>query len=199
MAKHTEQQRHARRQRRRRDQHRAEQQKRERILQSAGEVKQRRELGDVEAEQIGGPLGLEPLRVPESRTRSAILSDGRKRDHAEAGPERNIEFEPEMHHQHGRELAENGEPAQPHQRIEPHIARPQMRAGQTEHGINVASGRPNPNKARDRRACRAPPRRSRMPGGARRVGRGLAAARLFDHRKQRARPPRRRPRRSRRR
>ena len=65
-----------------------------------------------------------------------------------------------MHHQHGRELAENGEPAQPNQRIEPHVARPQMRAWQTEHGINVASGRRySKQSARPARLPAPPPRR----------------------------------------
>ena len=45
-----------------------------------------------------------------------------------------------MHHQDGGELAENGEPAQPHQRIEPHVPWPVMGPWQTEHAANVAIG-----------------------------------------------------------
>ena len=46
-----------------------------------------------------------------------------------------------MHHQDGRELTEHGEPAQPHQRFEPHVAGPVMRPWQAKHAANVAIGR----------------------------------------------------------
>ena len=45
-----------------REQHRPEEQERERVLQPAGEEQQHRELGDVEGQQPGGAVGLEPLR-----------------------------------------------------------------------------------------------------------------------------------------
>ena len=51
----------ARRQRGRRQQHRREEQERERIFQAAGQEQQHGELGDVEGQQPGGALGLEPL------------------------------------------------------------------------------------------------------------------------------------------
>ena len=44
----------------------AEEQERERVLQAAGEEQQHRELGDVEGEQPGGAVGLEPLRQAEA-------------------------------------------------------------------------------------------------------------------------------------
>ena len=47
-----------------------------------------------------------------------------------------------MHHQHGAELAENREPTQADQRIQPDIARPLVSPRQTEHGgRNVAAAR----------------------------------------------------------
>ena len=132
--------RHARRQRRRRDQHRPEQQEGKRIFQAAGEIEQRRELGDVEAEQPRGAVGLEPLRLRIDHAQRHV-EQRRQRDHGEAGPDRHIEFEAEMHHQDGRELAEDGEPTQPHQRLQPHVAGPMMSPWQTKHAANVAMGR----------------------------------------------------------
>jgi hypothetical protein len=38
-----------------------------------------------------------------------------------------------MDHQHGAELAQNREPTQANQRIQPHIARPIIDPWQTEH------------------------------------------------------------------
>ena len=133
MAKVPISKRHARRQRGGRDQHRPEQQEGERVLQAAREVEQRRELGDIEAQQPGGAVGFEPLRLAEADAQRHV-EQRRKRDDGEAGPDRNLEFEAEMHHQHGGELAENREPTQANQRIQPHIARPIIDPGQTEHG-----------------------------------------------------------------
>ena len=56
-----------------------------------------------------------------------------KRNDGHAGPDRHFEFEAEMHHQNGRELAEHREPAQPDQRIQPYITRAFVSPGQTEH------------------------------------------------------------------
>ncbi len=39
-----------------------------------------------------------------------------------------------MHHQHRRELAENGEPAQADERIQPNVARTLVSSRQTKHG-----------------------------------------------------------------
>jgi len=44
-----------------------------------------------------------------------------------------------MNHQDSGELAKYGEPAQPNQRIQPHVARPVMEPGQTEHAANVTT------------------------------------------------------------
>ncbi len=58
-----------------------------------------------------------------------------------------------MHHQNGGELAEHGEPAQPHQRIQPHVARTLVSSWQTEHRsrpdirLNVAAGAAHIQKA----------------------------------------------------
>ena len=65
--------------------------------------------------------------------RSATLSQADKRDHRKAGPERQLEIEPVMHHQHGRGLADDREPAQPHQRVEPHVAAAACRRLVEEH------------------------------------------------------------------
>ena len=64
----------------------------------------------------------------------------RQRDHRKAGPDRNIEFKAEMHDQNGRGLTEDGKPAQPHQRVEPHVPRPMTCPWQTEHAANVTTG-----------------------------------------------------------
>ncbi len=44
----------------------AEEQEGERVLQAAGQEQQHREFGDVEGEQPGGAVRLEPLRQMES-------------------------------------------------------------------------------------------------------------------------------------
>ena len=78
--KNAEQQRHARRQRGCGNQYRPEQQEGKRILQTAREIKQRRKLGNVEAEEIGGAFGLEPLCVRETDAKRDV-EQSRKRDH----------------------------------------------------------------------------------------------------------------------
>ncbi len=60
--------------------------------------------------------------VTRKRTRSATLSQAGERDHGQAGPDRQLEIEPEIDHQHRRGLADHRDPAQPHQRVEAHIA-----------------------------------------------------------------------------
>ena len=50
------------------------------------------------------------------------VEPGRQRDHRQAGPDRQVEIEPEIDHQHRGGLADDGEPAQPHQRVEAHVA-----------------------------------------------------------------------------
>ena len=83
-------------------------------------------------QQPRGAVGLEPLGLRKADPQRDV-EQRRQRDHRKAGPDRNIEFEAEMHDEDGRDLAENGEPAQPHQRVEPHVARPMMSPWQTEH------------------------------------------------------------------
>ncbi len=117
-----DQQSHARRQRRCRDQHRPQQQESERIFQAAGEIKQCREFGDVEGQEPCRPVGLEPLRLVKADAQRHV-EQHRERDDGEAGPDRNLEFEAEMHDQDRGELAENREPSQPDQGIQPHVAR----------------------------------------------------------------------------
>ena len=116
-----EDQRHPRRQRGGRDQDRSEKQERERVLQPAGKEQQHRKLGDVEGKKPRRPAGFEPLRHREADAQRDI-EPGRQRDHREAGPDRQLVVEPEIHHQHGGGLADHREPAQPHQRIETHAA-----------------------------------------------------------------------------
>ena len=79
---------HARRQRGGRDQNRAEQQERERVLQAAGEVEQRREFGDIETQQPGCAVRIEPLRLGEAKPQRNVEERG-NRDHRKAGPDRN--------------------------------------------------------------------------------------------------------------
>src|SRR5690242_16563988 len=78
----------------------------------------------------------------------------RKRYHRQRGPERNVEFQAEMHHQNGGELAEHGKPAQPHQRFEPHVLGPVLNSRQTKHAANVAMRR-GLSKQRPARPLRA--------------------------------------------
>ncbi len=121
------------------------QQERERIFQAAGEIEQRREFGDVEAEQPCGAVRLEPLRLMKAHAQRHI-EQRRERDDGEARPDRHLEFEAEMHHQNGRELADHGKPAQPDQSIQPHVSRTLISPWQTEHAmqtsyaINVTAG-----------------------------------------------------------
>ena len=96
-------------------------QERERILQSAGEEQQHRKLGDVEGEQPGRAVGLEPLRHRKAHAQRHV-EPGRQRDHRQAGPDRQLVVEPDIDHQHGGGLADHREPAQPHQRVEAHAA-----------------------------------------------------------------------------
>src|SRR6516225_567572 len=44
-----------------------------------------------------------------------------------------------MHDQDGGELAEHGEPAQPHERFKPHVLGPVLNSRQTKHAGNVAT------------------------------------------------------------
>ena len=99
----------------------AEQQEGERILQAAGQEQQHRQLGDVEGEQPGGAVGLEPLRHVEAQPQRHV-EPGRQRDHREAGADRQLEIEPVIDDQHRGGLADDREPAQPHQRVETHVA-----------------------------------------------------------------------------
>ena len=137
--KAAEHQRDARRQRGRRQQHRRQEQEGERVLQSAGQEQQHRKLGDVEGEQPGRALRLEPLRQAEAHAQRDV-EPGRQRDHREAGPDRQREIEAVVDHQHGRGLADDREPAQPQQRVEAHVAplrQVQLVEGVVEHGPNL--------------------------------------------------------------
>ena len=162
--------------------------------QPAGEEQQHRELGDVEGEQPCGALGLEPLRQAEAQAQRDI-EPRRERDHREAGPDRQREVEPVMDHQHRGRLPDDREPAQPHQRVEPHVARlRQVRdvGGVVEHRRDLsAAGRCSqccePTRAlasqpqADRRGLRGPRAASHLPGHAR--------PRRRSHARHRRRPP----------
>ena len=130
--KNTEQQGHARRQRGGRDQNRPEEQEGKWILQPSSEKKERRKLGNVEAQEKRGAVGLKPLRLGKTHAQRDV-EEPRERDHGETRPDRNIEFEAEMHHHDSRDLTEDGKPAQPHQRVEPHVAWPMIGPWQSEH------------------------------------------------------------------
>jgi len=151
-----------RRQRGSGQQHRAEKQERKRIFEPTGEEQEDRQFRDIEGEQPGGTVGLHPLGHAEAQPQSHIEPGG-ERDDGQAGPDRQLEIEPEIDHQHGRGLADHGEPAQPHQRVEAHIA-PRMEslnASLLRHGTNLAArsarstapAAPSPVNRRGRRAC----------------------------------------------
>ena len=133
----TDQQGHARWQRGRRDQDRPEQKKSERIFQPAGEVQQRGKFGDVEGQEPGGAVGLKPLGLAEAHPQRHV-QQRRQGNNRKARPNRNFEFQAEMHHQNRCQLAADREPAQPDQCVQPDIARPLMGSGQTKHTANVA-------------------------------------------------------------
>ena len=119
--KAAERQRAVGRQRRRRDQDRRQEQHRERVLQAAGQIEQRRELQDVEAEQERRRVLAEPVarRIAQAQPEVERRRGG---DDGKAGPERQREAEAEMHAGDGGALPDDGKPAQPHQRIEPQPA-----------------------------------------------------------------------------
>ncbi len=150
-----EHQRHARRQRGGRDQHRSEKQDRERVLQPAGEEQQHGELGDVEGEQPRRPVGLEPLRHRKANAQRDVEPGG-ERDHRQAGPDLQLEIEPEIDHQHGGGLADHREPAQPHQRVEAHAAPGPVgfHDGLVGHSRNLRLRRASSNVAECRAAVR---------------------------------------------
>ena len=88
------------------------------------------------------------------------IEPGRQRDHREAGPDRQLEVEPEIHHQHGGGLADHREPAQPHQRIETHAAPGPvgLLGGLLGHATMYAFGeRPQPRRKVPDRWREAPP------------------------------------------
>ena len=114
-------QRQSGRKRRGRNQHRSGEQEGERVLQPAGEVQQDRELDDIEREEPRGVLGLEPLVPAETQPQHHVYR-AVDRDDGEARPERHVEIEAVMDHQHGCRLPEHGEPAQAHERVKPHAA-----------------------------------------------------------------------------
>ncbi len=109
------------RQRGRRQQDRSEEEERERIFEPAGEKHQDRKLQDVEGEQPGGAVRFEPPRLPEQDAERDI-EPGRQRDDGETAIDRQVEFEAEIDDQNGRGLGDDRQPAQPHQRVEPHVA-----------------------------------------------------------------------------
>ena len=127
----------ARRQRGRRQQHGRQEQKREWIFQPAGQEQKHRKLGDVESEQPRRALGLEPLGQAEPHPQRDV-QPGRQRDHREAGPDRQREFDRVIDHQHGDGLPDDGKPAQPQQRVETHVSplrQVQYVGGIVEHGV----------------------------------------------------------------
>ena len=88
-----------------------------------------------------------------------------------------------MHHQNGRELTEHGKPAQPHQRVEPHVLWPVLGPRQAKHAANVTiAGGLSKQVGRPCTGAGA----LRLPGGV--FGRWLRlrVAGLFDHRHERA-------------
>src|SRR5829696_8434155 len=136
--KAAERQRAVGRQRRRRDQDRCQEQHRERVLQAAGQVAQRRELEDVEAKQKRRRILAEPVarRIAQAQPEVQRRGGG---DDGKAGPERQREAEAEMHAGDGGALPDDGKPAQPNQRIEPQPAGVlrEDRVGNGGHGCEI--------------------------------------------------------------
>ena len=78
------------------------------------------------------------------RTPQRDVEPGRQRDHREAGPDRQRELERVVDHQHGGGLADDREPAQPQQRVEPHVSplrQMQYVGGVVEHGAYLSAPR----------------------------------------------------------
>jgi hypothetical protein len=72
-----------------------------------------------------------------AQSRSHVQPGG-ERDHRQAGIERQREIEREMHHQHGDGLADDRDPAQPHQRVDADVAAGLQRLSEIlGHGMNV--------------------------------------------------------------
>src|SRR5215510_14572961 len=132
-----EHQREARRQRGGRQQHRPEEQERERVLQPAGEKQQYCKFGDVERQKPGRAIGREPLRHVEAQPQCHI-EPGRKDDRGEAGIDRQLEIEPVVNHDHRGRLTDDGEPAQPDQRVEAHVPQRVLLGKDGRHGRSLA-------------------------------------------------------------
>ena len=107
--------------------------------------------------------------VAGKRTRSADIEPGGERDDRQAGPDRQLEVEPDIDHQHRGGLADHREPAQPHQRVEAHAApgrrasigvrvEPWRKSSPSAAVLNrgVNRGRIVPSRARTRRLSAAP-------------------------------------------
>ena len=109
-----------RRQGRRRDQHRGEEQEGEGVLQPSGHVEQGGELDDVEGEQRGGGAVLQAVAQRKAHAQRDV-EPGRDGDDAEAPAEGQEEAEAEMDAGDGDALPGNGQPAQPHQGVEPQM------------------------------------------------------------------------------
>ena len=118
--------RQAARQRHGGDHHRREEQHDKRVLDPAGEKQESRKLQNVEGEQgRRRPIG-EPMRTRQAQTQSNVQRRGNG-DGEQAWPDRQIEAQAEEGAENGGGLAGNGEPAQPHQGIDPQA---RARAGQ---------------------------------------------------------------------
>ncbi len=129
-----------RRQRGCREQNRTEKKECKGILQSAGQEQKHRQFGDIECEQPSRSIGLEALRDVKTEPKCDV-EPGRQGDHAKAGVDRQLELQTVIDNEHGGRLADNCKPAQPHERIETHVAvRVMLDISERRHAASVRSG-----------------------------------------------------------
>src|SRR3990172_1168872 len=105
------------RQRGRRNRDRCNDEHRERILDAARQIEQRRQLHDVVGEQERGKADREPVarRVADSQI---DVDPSRHRDENEAWSDRQLETEHDRNHADGQDLTQHADPAQPHDRLQ---------------------------------------------------------------------------------
>jgi hypothetical protein len=120
--------------RRGRDQDGRQEQHRERVLQTARQVEEAGELEDVEGQEEGRRVVAQAMarRVLDPQRE---VHPGRGRDEDEARAEAQGKAEAEMHHRDRRGLADDGEPAQAHEGVEPQMTgvEPQVVEGGLRH------------------------------------------------------------------
>src|SRR5262249_17505270 len=93
---------------------------------------------DIEGQQPGRPVRLEPLGLPETHPQRHV-QQRRQCNNRKTCPNRNFKFQAEMHHHDRSQLAAYREPAHANHRINPDVAGSFSSAGQTKHGANLTN------------------------------------------------------------